>query len=191
MNPEGPKADPYRWRRLVRRGGNPKHVNPKQMMIDWDAAPPQPSPVPSAAPASPAPPARTKIKTVRAAVQDAGRFGPTLPVPKPLPEAVAAGRFGTNEQGRTIRPDADEVRAITKTVADKLIDMLDALTPRPGHPATATALPEAFGNLIAAYAEDFGDRAAQRLEAYARRQAFTEESDRGDQGHPGSHGWRR
>src|SRR5581483_7079026 len=44
-----------------------------------------------------------------------------LPVPKPLPEAVAAKRFG-EEDGKPVRPGPNEVRAITEQHAEKLIE---------------------------------------------------------------------
>ena len=37
-----------------------------------------------------------------------------MPVPRPLPDAVEAGRFGIAEDGRLIRPAPEEVRAIVK-----------------------------------------------------------------------------
>ena len=105
-----------------------------------------------------------------------------LPVPRPLPAAVAAGNFGHDEAGRPIRPAADEVRAITESQADQLIDMLDAVKATLGKPAEALHLPESFNSILAAYAEDFGERAARQLEAYARRQASLDDTDRTDPG---------
>jgi hypothetical protein len=108
-----------------------------------------------------------------------------FPVPRPLPAAVAAGRFGQDEDGNVIRPAADEVRAITENQVDKLIGMLDAMSPAPGRTATTEFLPESFHAIIAAYGHDFGDHAARQLEAYARRQSSLDESDRTD------HTWQR
>jgi len=81
-----------------------------------------------------------------------------LPVPRPLPSAVTAGHFGREEDGRPVRPGPNEVRAITEQHADKLIDLLgsrDEVNFRHG---------------LARYAEDFGQEAADQLEAYTRRQ---------------------
>ena len=75
-----------------------------------------------------------------------------------VPSAVAAGHFGQEEDGRAVRPGPHEVRAITEQHAEKLIDLLSNRD-------------EAnFQNGLAKYAEDFGQRAADQLEAYARRQ---------------------
>jgi len=167
-------TDPYRWRRLVRRGSNPK-----QLTIDWNPA------APEILPCLPVHEAPVEPKVAQVKSRAAGRYGGRLPVPRPLADAVAAGCFGTDERGRPIRPEADEVRAITEALADQLIDMLCATKLRLGKPAFRDSLPEAFGMLIAAYRQDFGERAAQQLEAYAHRQASLDESDRGDQG------WRR
>lgn len=82
-----------------------------------------------------------------------------LPVPRPLPSAVAAGRFGQEEDGRNVGPGPNEVRAITEQFAETLIDLLQ------------TREYEAFGNGLAKYAEDFGQHAADQLEAYTWRQA--------------------
>ena len=81
-----------------------------------------------------------------------------LPVPRPLPSAVAAGRFGQEDDGRPVRPGPNEVRAITEQHAEKLIDIL-------GSRDDAN-----FRHGLARYAEDFGQEAADQLEAYARRQ---------------------
>jgi hypothetical protein len=82
-----------------------------------------------------------------------------LPIPRPLAEAVRAGRFGTDEQNQPIRPDPDEVAEITVTHAEKLIDLLG--------PNTEVA----YRTGLAAYAEDFGERPASQLDAYVRRLA--------------------
>ena len=92
-----------------------------------------------------------------------------LPIPKPLPAAVTAGHFGTDERGKPINPSADEVYAITNEHAENLIDLIQSL-PTPGRPGRS-AIEDQITAGIAKYAGDFGEHAAQRLEAYCRRQA--------------------
>jgi len=46
-----------------------------------------------------------------------------LPVPRPLPQAVAAKHFGQDERG-PVNPAADEVREITENHAEIIIDLL-------------------------------------------------------------------
>lgn len=99
-----------------------------------------------------------------------------LPVPRPLPEAVAAKRFGQEEDGKPVRPGPNEVRAITEQHAEKLIEMLDAL--RSAAAVQKPSLLESFQTGIQSYAEDFGPVAAERLESYVRRQASLDASDR-------------
>jgi hypothetical protein len=92
-----------------------------------------------------------------------------LPVPKPLPSAVAAGQFGQDEEGKPIRPGRHEVREITECHAERLIDLLDALA---SAPATGKdGIRSRFDAGITAYAEDFGQHAADQLAAYVKRQA--------------------
>jgi hypothetical protein len=175
---------------MKRRWHAPGKSDPNQLRIDWNVAKDE-TPLPELE-VTAEEPAKTQPKGPKArqrVTRSTGLAGNRViarfPVPRPLPIAVSAGRFGRDEQGKPIRPASDEVRAITENLADKLIDMLDSLTSRPGKPAAADTLPEAFGKIIAAYAQDFGDRAARQLEVYARRQASLDESDRTDQG------WRR
>lgn len=82
-----------------------------------------------------------------------------LPVPHPLTAAVAAGHFGQDDDGTNVRPGPSEVRAITEQHAEHLIELL--------HGGDESQ----FQNGIAMYAEDFGQRPAEQLEAYTRRQA--------------------
>jgi hypothetical protein len=77
-----------------------------------------------------------------------------LPVPLPLRSSVANGVFGRDENGKPIRPDSDEVRAITEQQAERMIDMSDA----------------ELRSAVTKYAEDFGNKAAAQLERYVRRQ---------------------
>jgi hypothetical protein len=107
------------------------------------------------------------------------RVAARLPVPRPLPEAVAAGHFGYDDDGDPIRPGADEVRVITECHAEKLAEMLAALDQASGpNPFEADRLGQVFSAALADYAEDFGERPARRLEAYARRQARLDHSPR-------------
>jgi hypothetical protein len=103
-----------------------------------------------------------------------------FPVPAPLASAVAAGRFGLEENGRPVRPGSHEVREITRRHAEKLIDILDTIVLAAGScvPGEANRLQGLFDDAIAAYAEDFGRHAADQLEAYVRRQAALDGSER-------------
>jgi hypothetical protein len=83
------------------------------------------------------------------------RISSCLPVPRPLPAAVAAGNFGKDEQDKPIRPSPQEVREITESFAEKLLDSKTDAEIQAG---------------IARYAEDFGPRPAAQLEAYLRRE---------------------
>lgn len=135
-----------------------------------------------------------------------------VPVAKPLPQAVEHGVFGMTTEG-PIEPDAEEVRAMTAEQARELAWMLrdfqaveDAARtgedPRTGRqPRTEEAaarlreflegeeprLKQAYANALAAYANGFGDAAAQALDHWVRRAVadFTiEPSDRYGPGHP-------
>jgi hypothetical protein len=92
-----------------------------------------------------------------------------LPVPRPLACAIAAGHFGQEENGKPVRPGHREVREITLQHADKLVELLDAITVAPAD--RKDDLGTQFDAGVAAYAEDFGPHAAEQLEAYVRRQA--------------------
>jgi hypothetical protein len=101
--------------------------------------------------------------------RERSRIPARLPVPRPLPSAVAAAHFGREENGKPVRPGTHEVRIITEQHADKIIDLLDSLASAPAN--GKDALRSQFDAGIAAYTEDFGEHAAQQLEAYVRRQA--------------------
>lgn len=94
-----------------------------------------------------------------------------VPVPRPLPAAVAAGKFGYDEHGRPVDPGPDEVWAISEAQAERLAGLLgdrDAAHRR----RKMMEFARLDGQLRAAtadYAEDFGDAAAERLLAFARR----------------------
>jgi|SRR5665213_411352 len=108
------------------------------------------------------------------------RISTVLPVPNPLPEAVAAGHFG-EEDGKPINPTPAEVRAITENHAEKIIDLLDGLRvaerqliecsdiARVG--AECNRLKEQVKSAIEKYAASFGPEAGQRLEAHVRHEA--------------------
>jgi hypothetical protein len=145
--------------RSRRRSG--KGGDPGQLLIDWpEGALGQPPEIP------PEPAGQRPAVNAR-------RVSARLPVPKPLPAAVAAGQFGQDDDGRPVRPGAQEVRVITERHAKKLVDLLAGIEQASGACASAEAdrLRRAFDSAIAAYAEDFGEQPAQQLEAYARRLA--------------------
>jgi hypothetical protein len=122
-------------------------------------------------------PVRPRIqKQAQADHHESRRIVARLPVPRPLPSAVAAGRFGQEENGKPVRPGAHEVRAITEQQAETLIGLLDTLACAPA--TGKDALQSQFSAVIAAYAEDFGQPAADRLEAYVRRQAELDPTSR-------------
>jgi hypothetical protein len=85
-------------------------------------------------------------------------------VPKPLHTSIVAGVFGHEENGRPVNPSPDEVREITEVQADKLVDLL----------ATGTKGTLQLRLALRVYAEDFGPRAAARLESHARHRAIEE-----------------
>lgn len=122
---------------------------PDQIPIDWDA---KPEPIAEA----PKPPRKPRV--VRGICS-------RLPVPKPMREAVRAGHFGHDDDGKPIRPEADEVRAITESHADRLIHLLDINNPA------------RFKVEVDLYARDFGEVAAKRLEANARRRQASEDEE--------------
>jgi len=103
-----------------------------------------------------------------------------LPVPKPLPEAVGNGSFGEDEFG-PIRPGPEEVRAITEYHAEKLVALLEQLeeinrtikangVADHAAPVQKDRVESAYHAGIALYAEDFGQPAADRLDAFVRQQ---------------------
>jgi hypothetical protein len=150
-------------KRSSRRGG--KDGDSGQLLIEWpDSADAKPVEKP---PESAVIPSATHTRRVTA----------RLPVPRPLPEAVAAGHFGHDDDGLPIRPGALEVRVITERHAEKLVEMLASIDQASGtNPPEADRLRQALSAAIAAYAEDFGEQPARQLEAYARRQARLDNS---------------
>lgn len=105
----------------------------------------------------------------------------TLPVPTPLPEAIGKGNFGEDEHG-PIRPSREEVRAITENHAERLIEVLSSLkdieaklSGNKTGDRKALILEKdkwlsAYQGGIALYQEDFGEIAANRLDAYVRHE---------------------
>lgn len=115
-------------------------------------------------------------------VQKKVRRGPAvLPVPNPLPAAIGRGHFGEDEHG-PIRPSRAEVRAITENHGERLINLLDGLrevdrslsdsqcSDRARLYHEKDRLQSAYQSAIAMYKEDFGEDAANRLNAWARYQ---------------------
>jgi hypothetical protein len=142
--------------------------------------------------AAPAPPAMVKntaiedaegfhVKTVRG---NGRRVIARLPVPRPLAQAVAAGNFGNDERG-PVNPSADEVREITENHAEMLIDLLgdQKQAERTGREADQVRISVEVQAAVMKYAEDFGDRAAEQLLAYCRRQSLINESSWNRTGH--------
>jgi hypothetical protein len=90
----------------------------------------------------------------KAGASQRSRVSSRLPVPKPLRSSIAANIFGHDENGKPIRPAADEVREISESHAEKMIDMNE----------------QCLRAAVTKYAEDFGPHAAEQLERYVRRQ---------------------
>jgi hypothetical protein len=99
----------------------------------------------------------------------ASRVIARLPVPKPLPIAIDEQHFGVDDDGKPIRPSADEVREITEAHAEKLVELLE--TSRPAQLPVKNDLLDQYHAGITAYERSFGQRAARQLEAYVQRQA--------------------
>jgi hypothetical protein len=106
-----------------------------------------------------------------------------LPVPRPLAQAVAAGNFGHDERG-AVNPSADEVREITENHAEVIIDLLgeQRQAKRSGEADQVRKSVEVQAAVMK-YAEDFGERAAEQLLAYCRRQNLINESSWNAPGH--------
>jgi hypothetical protein len=100
-----------------------------------------------------------------------------LPVPRPLTQAVATGNFGQDERG-PVNPSADEVREMTENHAEILIDLLgeQRQAEQAGREADQVRISVEVQAAVMKYAEDFGDRAAEQLLAYCRRQNLINES---------------
>jgi len=104
-----------------------------------------------------------------------------LPVPRPLPAAIKAGHFGSDDAGKPINPTPDEVRAITEQHAEKIVSLLDGrrqmersytapqCSDRARVGAEANRLKDQIRSEIERYAETFGGPAAAQLERYCQR----------------------
>jgi hypothetical protein len=115
-----------------------------------------------------------------------------------LPEAVEKKVFGHDEDGEGIHPDEQEVAVITQLHGEKLIAAIVRITEaeellRRSMPSNRAELVlrkdvarSAYLGLIAVYAEDFGEKAARELDAWAHDQHEHGEGDphEYDPGHP-------
>lgn len=135
-----------------------------------------------------------------------------VPCPKPLPEAVAEGVFGTTTEG-PIEPDDEEIRGMTEEHGRELVAILAEIQavedarrtgedPRTGKlPRTPEAevklrefldqeeprLRSAYAASLDAYARGFGPEATAALDSWARKivaDCTIEPQHRYDPGHP-------
>jgi hypothetical protein len=99
--------------------------------------------------------------------------------PVPLPDAVEKGVFGFDpDTDDPITPGPREVRAITEQHAERMIDLLHQLAGvSPKDFRRKDLLDGEYKSKLAMYAEDFGEVAANRLDAYVR--AHAEKDTRG------------
>lgn len=117
----------------------------------------------------------------------------SFPNPVPLPEAVARGVFGRDDDG-VINPSQEEVDAITEEQGNRLLELLTQLAKvnislastaeeiPPALEAEKDRLTAAYRDAVAMYAEDFGDETAAQLDAWA--QSRLESDGDYDLGHP-------
>ncbi|QDV90755.1 hypothetical protein RAS2_18380 [Phycisphaerae bacterium RAS2] len=135
-----------------------------------------------------------------------------VPCPKPLPEAVAEGVFGTTTEG-PIEPDDEEIRGMTEEHGRELVAILADIQavqdarrtgedPRTGKqprmPEAEIKLREfldqeeprlrsAYAAALEAYARGFGPQATAALDSWTRKtvaDCTIEPKDRYDPGHP-------
>jgi hypothetical protein len=104
-----------------------------------------------------------------------------LPVPRPLPAAIERRSFGEEGDG-PVRPGPAEVREITETHGGKMGDLLaemESIAIMLGRPSAvdqselrrrSEQLTTAYREAVLKYAEDFGEEAARRLDAWVRRE---------------------
>lgn len=114
-----------------------------------------------------------------------------LPVGAPNPAAVANGAFGRDETGELVSPKDEEATEITDSLAEELRKILHLTRDCGGEKgrvqtAAAEELRRQYAESLKRYETDFGVEAAQRLDAWVRRQAATEhdEPTQYDPGHP-------
>ena len=111
-----------------------------------------------------------------------GALHPEMPCPHPLPAAVRRAAFGLHEDGEPVEPSEEEVAEITIHHGERLMDALESLAAAEAllvrgrdddRGNTVTAVDRARSacqSVLALYEEDFGERAARELEAWARHQ---------------------
>ena len=164
-------------------------ADPNQLLIEWNAPKAQ-EPSPAAAPSvstaanSLSPPSTVAPRAAtnsprrrpRTASSHVERIVARLPVPRPAAASVAAGTFGHDDDGKPIRPQANEIRAITESLAERLVELLDAMKEIISNDARK-AMEEQFSQGITMYSLEFGERAALQLEAYVRRQSSLDDED--------------
>lgn len=129
-------------------------------------------------------PAQTQDSGMPAPKRRERRVVRTLPVRKPLPGAIAAGHFGRDDNGKPVNPPAAEVRTITENHAERIIELLQGLKIVERSLAASPCGDEGrlqgernrlrglVTSAVELYAGSFGREAAERLEAYARRQVL-------------------
>lgn len=123
---------------------------------------------------------------------------PEMPCPHPLPAAIRRAAFGTDEEGEPVEPSEEEVAEITVHHGERLMDALESLAAaeaalargreedRDSGVVAVDRARSACQSVLALYEEDFGERAARELEAWARHQV--EQSSEATEFGPG-HPW--
>lgn len=150
-----------------------------QMAIDWTQAARLPAPTLESTERTEQGQPMLPGMPVKTAEAPSRRPRAELPVPKPLRSAVARGHFGEDERG-PVKPSRNEVRAITEHHAEKLLKLLEELEPIERRLAQEWTgdrrlliqqrdrLLSAYQGGLGLYTEDFGQHAANRLDAYIR-----------------------
>lgn len=93
---------------------------------------------------------------------------PAVPEPRPRRESVLAAVFGHDEDG-PVDPGREEVEEITAAHAEQLTQLVAAFNQ--AGPTTVGAAADDVRASVAAYADDFGQPAADQLLGYCRRRA--------------------
>lgn len=124
---------------------------------------------------------------------------PELPTPTPLPDAVAQGVFGIDENEDPVEPSPEEIATITRMHAEKMVEILHSIvdaeealiaaapSDRPSFIARIDSRRSAYLGLMRLYADDFGDTAASQLDSYAR--SVQREEAQESEPYPPSHPW--